>query len=299
MTTIIVVGGADTGRAPLAAALLRRRLIEQARDWRIESAGVLGHDGDTWQPETRLAMENLNLTPHEHLARSLTAEMADAADLLITVDRGVGRAIELQFPTARWRALPDMAGTEREVPDPFRMTMDAWIIYGRELDAQLKAALPTIVELVRGQESGIGNRESGIGEPATGHRPPTTDHRPPTTDHRPPTTDHRPPATDTHAPSHRLAILVRGIAGLPELIDWGRARAAIRETLQVLAGSVHEPGDLRPAAVAMLLGVLGADDAPLSATQLAILSDAADQLAHPIDGAGLGALGGAIGRWGS
>jgi protein-tyrosine phosphatase len=287
MTTIIVVGGADTGRAPLAAALLRRRLIEQASDWRIESAGVLGHDGDTWQQETRLAMENLNLTPNEHVARSLTAEMADAADLLITVDRGVGRALELRFPKARWRALPDLAGTEREVPDPFRMTMDAWIIYGRELDAQLKAALPTIVELVRGQDSGFRIQDSGTAE-----REPTT--------HRPPATDHRPqPTSDTHGPSHRLAILVRGIAGLPELIDWGRARAAIRETLQILAGSVHEPSDLRPAAVAMLLGVLGAEDAPLNATQLAILSDAADQLAHPIDGAGLGALGGAIGRWGS
>jgi protein-tyrosine-phosphatase len=280
MTTIIVVGGADTGRAPLAAALLRRRLIEQARDWRIESAGVLGHDGDTWQPETRLAMENLNLTPSEHIARSLTAEMAGAADLLIAVDRGVGRALELKFPTARWRALPDMAGTEREVPDPFRMTLDAWIIYGRELDAQLKAALPTIVELVK-RDAGSQMSDARSTIQAT------------------PTTDHRPPTTDTHAPSHRLAILVRGIAGLPELIDWGRARAAIRETLQVLAGSVHEPGDLRPAAVAMLLGVLGAEDAPLSAQQLAILSDAADQLAHPIDGAGLGALGGAIGRWGS
>jgi protein-tyrosine phosphatase len=287
MTTIIVVGGADTGRAPLAAALLRRRLIEQARDWRIESAGVLGHDGDTWQPETRLAMENLNLTPSEHVARSLTAAMAGAADLLIAVDRGVGRALELQFPTARWRALPDMAGTEREVPDPFRMTLDAWIIYGRELDAQLKAALPTIVGLVK--------RAAGSQLPAVG----STIQATPTADSRQPTADSRPPAADTHAPSHRLAILVRGIAGLPELIDWGRARAAIRETLQVLAGSVHEPGDLRPAAVAMLLGVLGAEDAPLSATQLAILSDAADQLTHPIDGAGLGALGGAIGRWGS
>ena len=284
MTTIIVVGGSDTGRAPLAAALLRQRLSKQARGWSIESAGVLGHDGDTWQQETRLAMENLNLTAHEHTARSLTAEMADAADLLITVDRGVGRALELRFPTARWRALPDLAGTEREVPDPFRMTMDAWIIYGRELDAQLKAALPTIVELVKGQDS---DQKSEV-------RSQKSD-----TTHRPPATDLRPPAADTHGTTHRLAILVRGIAGLPELIDWGRARAAIRETLQTLAGSVHEPGDLRPAAVAMLLGVLGAEDAPLNANQLAILSDAADQLAHPIDGAGLGALGGAIGRWGS
>ncbi|HYF63037.1 MAG TPA: hypothetical protein VD886_09520, partial [Herpetosiphonaceae bacterium] len=162
MTTIIVVGGADTGRAPMAAALLRRRLLEVASDWRVESAGVLGHDGDTWQPETRLALENLNLTPPEHTARSLTAEMAGAADLLIAVDRGVGRALELRFPAARWRTLPDMAGTEREVPDPFRMTLDAWIIYGRELDSQLKAALPTIVELVRGQEPEVRSQKSEV-----------------------------------------------------------------------------------------------------------------------------------------
>ena len=328
MTTIIVVGGADTGRAPLAAALLRRRLSEHAGDWRIESAGVLGHDGDTWQPETRLALDHLNITPHDHVARSLTPEIAATADLLITVDRGTGRALELHFPNALWRALPDLANTPREVPDPFRMTFDAWIIYGRELDGQIKAALPTIMQIIeeggrmkdeggnrdRGsgigdQESGIGNQESGIGgrESGVGDQELANDsYGVPAVPAAPPAA--LPAAAVPAAPStfsqqlaaDRLAVLVRGIAGIPEVVDWARARNAIRETLQVLASSVataNDPMDFRPGAVAMVLGVLGGSDAPLNAGQLAILSAAVDGLGMPLDGAKLGTLAAAIGRW--
>ena len=315
MTTIIVVGGADTGRAPLAAALLRRRLSEHADDWRIESAGVLGHDGDTWQPETRLALDHLNITPHDHVARSLTPEIAATADLLITVDRGTGRALELHFPNALWRALPDLANTPREVPDPFRMTFDAWIIYGRELDGQIKAALPTIMQIIeeggrmkneggnrdRGseigdQESGIGNQEAGIGgrESGVGDRGSANDLYGVAAVPAAPSTFSQQLAAD------RLAVLVRGIAGIPEVVDWARARNAIRETLQALASSVataNDPMDFRPGAVAMVLGVLGGSDAPLNAGQLAILSAAVDGLGMPLDGAKLGTLAAAIGRW--
>ncbi len=275
MTKIIVVGGADTGRAPMTAALLRRHLLEHGSDWSVESAGVLGHDGDSWQPETKIALENLSIVAPEHTARSLTAAMVKAADLLLTVDRGTGRALELRFATSSYKTLPDLAGTAREVPDPFRMTLDAWIVYGRELDGQLKAALPAILRLVqRGQPGAAG--------PAT---PPAT----------------APAAPGAHHPAEdRLRVLVRGIAGIPELIDWARARAAIRETLHTLASSpasANSPGDLRPAAVAMLLGVLGTNANPLSSQQLAILSEAIELLAAPVDGAALGTLAGSIGRW--
>ena len=299
MTTIIVVGGADTGRAPLAAALLRRRLLEHASDWRIESAGVLGHDGDTWQPETRLALDHLNITPHDHVARSLSPEIVATADLLITVDRGTGRALELHFPNAPWRALPDLANTPREVPDPFRMTFDAWIIYGRELDGQIKAALPTIMHLIG--DRGSGDRGSRIGDGESANDLYGVASVPATLPAAPsaaaPTT---PPIFSQQPAADRLAVLVRGIAGIPEVVDWARARNAIRETLQALANSVataNDPTDLRPGAVAMVLGVLGGSDAPLNAAQLAILSEAVDVLAAPLDGAKLGTFAGAIGRW--
>ncbi|MBA3470081.1 MAG: hypothetical protein H0T53_10590 [Herpetosiphonaceae bacterium] len=274
MTKIIVVGGADTGRAPMTAALLRRHLAEHGDSWSIESAGVLGHDGDTWQPETKIALENLSIAASDHTARSLTAELVSAADLLLTVDRGTGRALELRYPTASFKTLPDLAGTSREVPDPFRMTLDAWIVYGRELDAQLRAALPTILQLVG---RGAPGARIAVGPAAIE------------------------PTTGAHHPAEdRLRVLVRGIAGIPELIDWARARAAIRETLQTLASSpaiAGNPGDLRPAAVAMLLGVMGTSADPLSSVQIAILSEAIELLAAPVDALALGGLAGAVGRW--
>lgn len=276
MIKIIVVGGADTGRAPMTAALLRRHLSAQASDWIIESAGVLGHDGDTWQPETKIALENLSVTAHDHVARSLTTEIVQAARLLLAVDRGIGRALELHFPSAPIRTLPDLAGTEREVPDPFRMTLDAWIVYGRELDAQLKTALPRIVQLAQG----------GIAQPASD---------------QPPADPEQPLSASRHPAVNRLHVLVNGIAGIPELIDWVRARQAIAEALQTLANSAaapSNPADLRPAAVAMLLGVLGSGDTPLTGNQLSIISEAVEVLAAPLDGAALGMLAGAVGRWG-
>src|SRR5687768_11298937 len=127
MTRIIIVGGADTGRAPLAAALLRRRLLEPAPAVIVESAGILGHDEAPMQAEAHMALEHLNITPQEHSARSLSAAIVESATLLIAVDRGISRAIAMHYPEAPLAALPDLAATPRDVPDPFRMTTDAWI----------------------------------------------------------------------------------------------------------------------------------------------------------------------------
>ena len=47
----------------------------------------------------------------------------------------------------------------------------------------------------------------------------------------------------------------------------------------------------------MLLGLLGDADVPLSAPQLAILAEAADTLASPVDATKLATLAAAVGRW--
>lgn len=267
MTTLLLIGGADTGRAPLAAVILRHLLETEDLNWQISSAGILGHDGDTWQPEARLALEHLGFEVDEHLARSLTSELVAETDLLITVDRGIGRALAMQYPTARWRSLPDLAGSNHEIMDPFRMTLDAWLVYGREFQQQLETALPKIRQIIAGEVDA---------QPIPAS--PT-------------------PAMHAEQPAiERLAILVRGIQGIPEVIDWQRARNAIRETLQTLAIG-NNPSDLRPAAVAMLIGVLGDHATALNTNQLAILSDAIDVLAQPVDALQLAQLATAIGRW--
>ncbi|MBM7843261.1 low molecular weight phosphatase family protein [Herpetosiphon giganteus] len=282
MALIVVVGGADTGRAPMGAVLLRRLLLETHPTWQIESAGVLGHDGDTWQPEARMALEHLNATPPAHTARSLSPALAMQADLLLAVDRGVGRALELQYPDGRWQALPDLAESAREVLDPFRMTLDAWLIYGRELEHQLKVSLSKIIAYCQGETLAPSNAPVSVEAVTQPIASPVE------------------LGSEVHPAYRRLHILAFGIAGIPEVVDWAKARNSLREAMQSFANHLAAsagPSDLRPAALAMLGGVLGAGSDPLSSNQLVILREIVGRVAQTLDPQDLAGLAGAIGRW--
>src|SRR5262245_44983013 len=167
MASILLIGGTDTGRAPMAAALLRRVLDQHGYRCGVGWAGVLGHDGDPAEIEARETMNHMSLTIDDHQARSLTDDLVDGAALILAIDSGTALVLRARFPaaTARTHTLGALAGRQRDIPDPFRMQIGAWITYAREIAGLLEAALPRIAELM-----------------------PTTDDRRPTTGQRP-TTD--------------------------------------------------------------------------------------------------------------
>src|SRR4051812_35553821 len=150
MAIILLGGAADTGRAPMAAALLRRLLKARSDDWAVESCGVLGHDGAVAEVEARDTMVHMGLDIGDHQARSLDDELAARAALIITIDRGTALVIRARFPAAAARtySLGELAGRARDIPDPFRMQIGAWMTYAREIEGMLEAALPRIVELM-------------------------------------------------------------------------------------------------------------------------------------------------------
>ena len=55
----LVVGNTDTGRTPMAAALLRRALGPHVI---VQTAGVLSHAGEGATPEAQMAIEQIGLT---------------------------------------------------------------------------------------------------------------------------------------------------------------------------------------------------------------------------------------------
>src|SRR5687768_12089984 len=156
MAIILLGGASDTGRAPMAAALLRRLLNARSADWVVESCGVLGHDGAVAEVEARDTMVHMGLDIAEHLARSLDDDLAARAALIITIDRGTALVIRARFPAAAARtySLGELAGRARDIPDPFRMQIGAWMTYAREIEGMLQAAMPRIVELMPGTEEG-------------------------------------------------------------------------------------------------------------------------------------------------
>ncbi|MFQ3661430.1 MAG: low molecular weight phosphatase family protein [Chloroflexaceae bacterium] len=271
---VLIVGAADTGRAPMAVALLRRLAAQGGLAWRIESAGVVGHDDDPAEPEARDALLIIGLDVSAHRARSLTADLAQAARVLIAVDRGVARAVRARHPGATVTALGELAGRERDIPDPFRMQVGAWVQYAREIEELLLAGLPRLQALIAGETMPPGEGRAPVA-PAV------------------PSDDRRDEARDLAgsfaptAPEPRLTAVARVArllelsAELPGVIDWAGARHQIEADLGVMEQPLA-PGDLARPYVAVLRAILGLCTETPAADRCVRLRSAVERLQAPI-----------------
>jgi len=274
---ILIVGGADTGRAPMAAALLRRLLIEHGQHSTVGSAGVLGHDGDQPEAEARDTMLHMGLNINDHLARSLTDELVHAAKLLLPIDRGTALVVRARYPEAADRvySLGELAGIQRDIPDPFRMQIGAWITYAREIEQMLKAGLPRLLALL--DESAQSTTATGVPVPVPASLPVSDGPR--------------------AEAAERIVRLARTVADMPDVLDWTTARGRIESELTTLAEHQQGPDDLIHAYIGLLRAALTMTPPTPSAGQLAALRSCAEQLHHSISQDDLNKLSVQLGQW--
>jgi protein-tyrosine-phosphatase len=291
MTSILLIGGADTGRAPMAAALLRRLLDQHGYSWGVGSAGVLGHDGDQAEIEARETMAHMSLSIDDHQARSLTEDLVASAALLLAIDNGTALVLRARFPSvaARIYTLGALAGRQRDIPDPFRMQIGAWITYAREIATLLEAALPRIAELM----------------------PTTDDQRPTTNDQESREPEYRTPNSQLPTPNsqllttndarrgaaERIERLLRTIADLPGAVDWPVARQRIEADLGAVAATPRDSGDLAAAYVGLLRAALSMTPAAPSPGQAEALCTAATRLDDSIGQTQLNELSAHLAGW--
>jgi protein-tyrosine-phosphatase len=277
--TILVVGAADTGRAPITAALLRLKLAERGAQAEVASAGVLGHDGDPPTAEALATMDQLGIDLASHTARTLTDEIVDAAALLLAVDSGTARVAKLRFPAASERTLTlgTLAGRQRDIPDPFKMQLGAWLAYAREIDALLAAAMPRILEYLPAEQragtSALANPQAEL----VRSTPPV--------------------APERTAAATRIAQLLRLAAQMPGVVDWQAARTQIEAELTATAAQPAVPSDLVAAYAGLLRAALALTPPPPSPGKLTALAEAATHLAVPVGQEELDALSRQIGGW--
>jgi protein-tyrosine-phosphatase len=267
---MLMIGAADTGRAPMAAALLRRLANRHGYHWQIESAGVVGHDGAPPQPETRSALAAYNLDISTHVARSLTAELAAQADLLIAVDSGIARVLHVHYPGAPIIALGELDGSRRDIPDPFRMQIGAWVYYAREMEQILARGFERIVALVAAESL-----------------PPPVVSPPPVAP---------PPSPATVLPAERRSALERAtrlialLTELPDVVDLAAARERLHADFAQIAAHPFDQHDLVLAYVALVQAhITTAPTLPLTVLRMAL-----ERLHTPIDPLALSALASAL-----
>jgi protein-tyrosine phosphatase len=273
MAMILLIGGADTGRAPMAAALLRRLLEARGLAWPVESAGVLGHDGDPAEVEARDTMAHMGLDISAHRARMLTDDLVAQAALLLAIDSGTALVLRSRFPAAlaRVHTLGDLAGRPRDIPDPFRMQIGAWMTYAREIEALLTAAVPRIIELVTPTVEGRADTLRRRGDPGPAVHPAGAEARPAAQS-----------LAERAAAAERITRLLYVAAELPGVVDWAAARAQIEANLHQVAVAPYDASDLVAAYVGLMRAALAMTPAPPSAGQMAALRDAARRLADSI-----------------
>lgn len=257
---LVIVGAADTGRAPMTAALLRRLLASHGHHWRVESAGVVGHDGDPAEPEARDALLTLGLDLDSHSARSLSAALVAEARLLIAVERGVARVVRTSYPTASVTTLGELAGRSRDIPDPFRMQVGAWLQYAREIEAMLLAGLPRLQTLLAGEAM-----------------PPATTPAPTIAAPAAPPVE----ATTRGAAVERMTRLLTLAAELPAVVDWVAARRQIEADFGLIEQTLP-PGDLARPYLAVLRAILKLCGEAPTAERLSMLRGAVARLREPL-----------------
>lgn len=140
---VLLIGGSDTGRTPMAAGVLRRALGAGVV---VRTAGVVSHEGEGAMPEAQMALDQIGIDISRHISRPLRHEEHRNADLLLAVDRGTELVLFSEFPNdPRVTCLAVLANMP-DVLDPHRMPLGVWVTALRQLSDQVNAALPQIRE---------------------------------------------------------------------------------------------------------------------------------------------------------
>ncbi|WP_322820717.1 low molecular weight phosphatase family protein [Chloroflexus sp.] len=256
---ILIIGAADTGRAPIAVALLRRLAQERGHTWHIASAGVVGHDDDPLQPAARDALAVMGLTLDDHVARSLTDDLAHTAHLLIAVDSGIARVLRSRYPQATIYSLSELAGRNRDIPDPAGMQIGAWLHYSREMEQLLKDGFERITTILSGNN--VVEKSPSLASPPT---PPP------------------PPPSERQEVCARATRLLDAIQAMPDVIDWPAARGRLQATLVELIPLATEPTDLTMLYVEALNRWLDRQTSTPSADRITRLREAIERGQHPV-----------------
>ena len=137
---VLVVCVGNICRSPTAEWLLRHRLKRDGLT--IESAGLAALVGKPIDPMAESVLREHGVSAAGHVARQVSPELINAADIVLVMDRRHMSAVHAQVPHARgktfllgrWQnelAVPDPYGKPRSAfEDAFRMidkAVDSWL----------------------------------------------------------------------------------------------------------------------------------------------------------------------------
>ena len=127
--------------------MLRARLGSDS-PWDVCSAGVMACYGSLASRESVRVMEETGIDTSNHMSRPLTADLVDAASLIVVMTTAHAEQVKEAFPAAAEKTLllkafdPDSTGVD--IDDPIGMPVSDY----RRTRGEIDAALPGLIEFL-------------------------------------------------------------------------------------------------------------------------------------------------------
>ena len=151
MPSTLFVCTANICRSPIAMGLLKRMLEDRQvdGDWRIESAGTWGLDGDPAAAGSQAVMNNLGIDISEHRARRVDYDLLWTYDLILTMESGHKEALCMEFPdfSDRIYMLSEMAGEKSDIDDPYGGAYSGYEQAAEDIQSYLEDGFDRIIQL--------------------------------------------------------------------------------------------------------------------------------------------------------
>lgn len=135
----------------MAAALFQEHARRAGDLFQVESAGTWGVDGEPAAVYSTEVMAERGLSLDTHIARTVTREMLDRADLVIVMTRSHRDALAAEFHKARPKIhlMSQLNGIEYDIADPYGKRRSAYEMCANDLDQLLDQGYSRILEWLR------------------------------------------------------------------------------------------------------------------------------------------------------
>ncbi len=150
MAHILIICTANICRSPLVEAILRDRLHKRGlTDWTVSSAGTWAQFERGPARYSQKIAKRIGLDISGHVARMVSAEIIDSAELTLVMTKSHKEALQVEFPQDRANIylLSEMIDKNFDIADPYGGPADGYEVMFREVESIIDLGLPKMIEL--------------------------------------------------------------------------------------------------------------------------------------------------------